>query len=492
MKRLLLCLAVTFAECAAQTALPPLPAPLGVPAPGPVGEAPYAPQPILPGGVVLTLYAPGSPVLNQKRVREAEQYNLSKAAPGRISNIVNIHNPSIEVHTVEGGLNTGTAVILVPGGGHNFLNVGSEGADFVPFFASYGVNTVILRNRLRRDGYDPRTDEVRDAQQAIRLLRAHAGDFHLDPNRIGIMGFSAGAELATAAAVLYDRFDKENATPGDPLAGVTSRPDFVGVIYPGPTPFAANRIAPPIPRNVPPSFIATAGSDDQIHAIWADEYFSAMLRSRVPNLEMHVYANGMHPGDLLRDGSHMSGGLTDRKGIPFGTWQFRFIEWFRDLGFLEPPGLETKAAKDIAYYLSQPASLPVEPPAGAAILLTAKGEGAQVYTCTDGKWTLKAPDAQLLDDHSEVIGTHFAGPTWQLKDGSEIKGKMIASRPAPDGSSVPVLLLEAVPGSGKGRFANVTYILRDTTHGGAAQKESCSGGETRVPYTATYTFYTGK
>jgi len=353
--------------CGAQNppAPTPLPAPLGVPKPGPANDAPYAPQPILPGGVVVTLYPPGSVFLNKDRVREAEQYSMSQAAPGRINSIVNIHNPSIEVHTVDRGLNTGAAVILVPGGGHRTLNVGSEGADFVPFFYNYGVNTIILRNRLRRDGYNPQTDEVYDAQQAIRLVRAHARELNIDPHKIGIMGFSAGAELATATAVLYDDFDKKNSDPGDPLAGISSRPDFVGVIYPGPTPFARNRIAPPIPRNVPPSFIASAGSDDQVHAIWADEYFAAMLALRVPNLEMHIYANGRHPGDPLRDGSHMTGGLTDRNGIPFGTWQFRLIEWLRDLGFLQPPGVETKAARDISFYLSQPAPTPGAPAAGA-------------------------------------------------------------------------------------------------------------------------------
>jgi acetyl esterase/lipase len=480
---------ITAGVCAAQTALPPVPPPMGVPAPGPVTSAPYAPQPILPGGVVMPLYAPGSPYLKQDRVHEAEQYVMSQAAPGRINSIVNIHNPSIEVHTVDGGINTGAAVIVVPGGGHNFLNVGSEGADFVPFFYNYGVNTIILRSRLRRDGYDPRTDEVYDAQQAIRLVRAHAKDFKIDPNKIGIMGFSAGAELATAAAVLYDEFDKKNNAAGDPLAGITSRPDFVGVIYPGPTPFAKARVAPPIPRNMPPSFISSAGPDDQIHAIWADEYFAAMLAADVPNLEMHIYANGMHPGGVLRDGSHMSGGLTDRKDIPFGTWQFRFIDWFRDLGFLGAPGVETKAAKDIAFYVSQPVSMSTEPPAGAHLLLTAKGDGVQVYTCTSGKWTLKAPDARLLDEHGAAIGTHFAGPTWKLSDGSEVKGKLLASRPASDGTSVPSLLLEAVPGSGTGKLSSVRYISRSDTHAGAAGSEACSEGEKRVPYTATYTFY---
>ena len=118
--------------------LPPLPAPMSIPKPGPATDAPYAPQPILPGGVVVPLYSPGSPFLKAEKVREAEVYNMSQAVPGRISSIVNIHNPSIEVHVVERGLNTGAAVILAAGGGHNTLNVGGESAGFVPFFYNYG------------------------------------------------------------------------------------------------------------------------------------------------------------------------------------------------------------------------------------------------------------------------------------------------------------------------------------------------------------------
>src|ERR1700732_3629198 len=113
-----------------------------------------------------------------------------------------------------------------------------------------------------------------------------------------------------------------------------------------------------------------------------------------------------------------------------------------------------------------PVTLSVEPPAGAVLLLSAAGDGSQVYTCTDGHWVLKAPDARLLDDHGQAIGTHFAGPTWRLTDGSEVKGKMIASRPASDGSSVPSLLLRAVPASGTGKLASVSFIWRTDTHGG--------------------------
>ena len=167
------------------------------------------------------------------------------------------------------------------------------------------------------------------------------------------MGFSAGAELVAPAAIFFENFDKTNSAPGDPLAGISSRPDFVGIVYPGPTPFTRGA-TPAIPRNTPPAFITCAGAGDRVHAIWANEYFTAMLNAGIPNVEMHIYGNGRHPGDPLPDGSRMSGGLTHRNGIPFGTWQDRYMDWFRDLGFLQKPGVETKAMKDVATFVSQP------------------------------------------------------------------------------------------------------------------------------------------
>jgi endo-1,4-beta-xylanase len=342
-------LTTVFLVSTAMAQLAPPPAPQAVPKPGPATDAPYMPQAILPGGIVIALFPPDSPYLKADRIKEPEQYSMSQAAPGRVNNIVNIHNPSIEVHTVDRGISTGAAIILAAGGGHNTLNVGGEAADFVPFFYQYGVTAVILRNRLRRDGYNPQTDEVYDALQAVRTVRAYAREWNLDPHKIGIMGFSAGAELAAAAAVLYDDFDKKNNAAGDPLAGITSRPDFAGLIYPGPSPFARNRTAPPIPRTVPPAFLVCAGSGDKVHAVWATEYFNAMLAIGVPNIEMHIYAKGAHPGQQTADGTRMSAGLGN-SGMPFGTWQVRFIEWFRDLGFLEKPGVETRAAKESAAF----------------------------------------------------------------------------------------------------------------------------------------------
>jgi hypothetical protein len=125
------------------------------------------------------------------------------------------------------------------------------------------------------------------------------------------------------------------------------------LIYPGPTPFRGG--APvTIPDDAPPSFITCGGVGDAGHAVWADEYFGAFLRARIPNLEMHIYGNGRHPGDPLPEGGNMAGGLADRNGVPMGTWQFRFIDWFRDLGFMQKPGVETKAARDVATRVANP------------------------------------------------------------------------------------------------------------------------------------------
>jgi endo-1,4-beta-xylanase len=335
----------------AETARPPLPSPLGVPQPGPKTDQPYAPQPIVPGGVVVPLYLPDSPLLNAEKIREPEIYQFW--GPVQLGAIVSIHNPSIEFHRGNSQLNTGAAIILAAGGGHRALNVGGEAAPFVHFFAHHGINTIILRNRLRSDGYDPRVDGVNDALQAVKLVRAYAKEWNIDPNKIGILGFSAGAELAAGASIYWEEFDRKHDTPGNPFATVSSRPDFTGLIYPGPTPFARGG-KPAIPRATPPSFIATPGWGDWIHAVWATEYFTALHLDGVPNVEFHVYARGRHPGDKVGPGEPpATGGLANMGGIAFGTWSARFLDWFRDLGFLNPPGVETQAAKDVAANLNR-------------------------------------------------------------------------------------------------------------------------------------------
>jgi endo-1,4-beta-xylanase len=194
------------------------------------------------------------------------------------------------------------------------------------------------------------SNAVNDALQAVRLVRANAKQWNIDPNKIGIMGFSAGAELSAPAALFYEDFDRSNSD--GPLSGISSRPDFTVLVYPGPTPFARGG-KPAIPTNVPPCFVVCPGSGDRVHAIWAMEYFDAMLRAGVPNIEMHLYGYGRHPGDQMPDGSRMAAGLADRNGIPFGKWQDRFVDWFRDCGFLQKPGIETRASRESNAFATQ-------------------------------------------------------------------------------------------------------------------------------------------
>jgi hypothetical protein len=150
---------------------------------------------------------------------------------------------------------------------------------------------------------------------------------------------------------------------------------------------------------------------------------------------------------------------------------------------------------------SQQPSGSIEPPEGARVVLQAKGDGVQIYTCTGTadaiKWVLKGPDAKLMDASGQVLGTHFAGPTWKLTDGAEVKGELAASRPSPEPTSIPWLLLRAKAGSASGTLATVAFIRRTETHGGVAPASGCqasqdAGKTVQVPYTATYTFYAEK
>ena len=125
----------------------------------------------------------------------------------------------IEVPLAPGRTNTGAAIIVIPGGGHKILWIGPEGHDFVPYFARHDITTIILRHRLRVDGYDAKIDAVNDAFQAVRVVRAHAAQWKLDPAKIGLVGFSAGAELS---APFFRRFHGGQSS-GDRSVGPSLR-----------------------------------------------------------------------------------------------------------------------------------------------------------------------------------------------------------------------------------------------------------------------------
>ncbi|MFZ3264073.1 MAG: DUF3455 domain-containing protein [Terriglobales bacterium] len=140
----------------------------------------------------------------------------------------------------------------------------------------------------------------------------------------------------------------------------------------------------------------------------------------------------------------------------------------------------------------------LQPPASEEVVLLAHGVGSQIYTCqagSDGKfaWILKAPQAELMDSKNKLIGSHFAGPKWKLKDGSEVTGKAVAHVDSPDPDSIPWLLVNIVAHSGEGLLTNVTTIQRVHTRGGKAPAQGCDeahrDAETKSNYTADYYFY---
>jgi hypothetical protein len=127
------------------------------------------------------------------------------------------------------------------------------------------------------------------------------------------------------------------------------------------------------------------------------------------------------------------------------------------------------------------------------------GTGDQVYTCTANgtqfAWTLKGPDAVLTDAKGALVGKHFAGPTWQAQDGSSVVGEAIATSPSPLPNTIPWLVLRAKSRAGSGMMADVAYVVRTNTEGGAAPTTGCDAAhiaaEQRVHYTATYLFFQG-
>jgi hypothetical protein len=149
---------------------------------------------------------------------------------------------------------------------------------------------------------------------------------------------------------------------------------------------------------------------------------------------------------------------------------------------------------------AQQVPAPLQPPAGEQLLLQVHAKGDQIYTCTgEGgtfTWTLKAPEAQLFDKDGKEFGKHFAGPSWEAKDGSRVTGKAVANAPSPDADAIPWLLVNIVSHEGSGVLARATTIQRLNTKGGKAPTAGCDAGhagqEVRVAYSADYLFYAPK
>ena len=308
------------AELPAPRAVPPFPqnvSPGGpaIPSAPAVESAHPAPIPLWADG------APGS----EARKSEPEHVSWRQEPDIVFPVISNIHQPSLTPFLPSKEKATGCAVVIAPGGGHMQLTIDREGYDLARWLAERGIAAFVLKNRLARDASHPKgttqpytieTHAQADAQRAIRLVRSRAAEWNVRSDRIGIMGFSAGGELAILAATYHDPGKPESA---DPVERVSSRPDFFAPIYPGGLQREDIRVRE---NRTPPAFLVCSYDDrmpDQLAAFFTN------LRKAGVNAELHIYNRG----------GHGFGVRSDRPDFAVSTWQVRFVEWLGDRGFLK-------------------------------------------------------------------------------------------------------------------------------------------------------------
>jgi acetyl esterase/lipase len=254
-----------------------------------------------PGRTTLSLWphgAPGAqPSLGPEIDTTTAKDNVIAGRP--LIRLGNVSTPTLTVYAPR-GKNTGAAVVVFPGGAYHILAIDLEGTEVCDWLNSGGITCVLLKYRVPDSGpYPKSTAALQDAQRALGIVRAHAAEWQIDPHRIGVLGFSAGAHLAAA---LSTHFEQRLYDPVDAADQVSCRPDFAVIIYPGYLALAEQNFAPNseirVTEQTPPPFILQA-EDDPVHVENSTVYFLALKNAKVP-AEMHLYAAGGHGYGLRR------------------------------------------------------------------------------------------------------------------------------------------------------------------------------------------------
>ncbi|MBI5769090.1 MAG: alpha/beta hydrolase [Verrucomicrobia bacterium] len=263
------------------------------------------------------------------------------ATPQKLENarVSNVHRPTLTIFPAPATTANGTAVIICPGGGYVRLSVENEGSLMAERFNQMGVAAFVLYYRMQEYGHPA---PLRDALRAIRLVRSRAAEFNVKPDRIGIIGSSAGGHLAASASNLFDA--PEGRTGAD-LDQVSARPDFSILLYPvitlkaphahagsrtallgataSPELIAAMSLETRVTKATPPTFLIHTENDRTVPVENALMYYQALRTAGVP-AEMHLWPNGPHGFGMRQD-----------LGAP-STWTLRCEEWMRASGWLKP------------------------------------------------------------------------------------------------------------------------------------------------------------
>jgi acetyl esterase/lipase len=277
--------------------------------------------PTLAADPALTLNVwPGVPPGDQANMPGAEQLN-----PRTMILTGAVNTPTLAVFRPDKAKDTGAAVLVCPGGGFYQLSMRDEGTDVGQWLASIGVTGVVLKYRIpNREGMPRYMAALQDAQRSMSIIRSKVKEWGLDPKRIGILGFSAGGQIA---ADVETNFDKRMYDPIDDMDKAETRPDFAVLIYPGGI-FARNSNPPGLSADVrvtkdtPPTFLDMSyddhdGTENVIYM------FLALKKAGVP-AEMHIFTEGGH-GYGIRPSS-----------APHATWPARLQDWMNYRGYLKP------------------------------------------------------------------------------------------------------------------------------------------------------------
>ena len=272
----------------------------------PSAPAPHAPVLLWPNG------APGSEGKTAPEVVTADAEGEHRVS--------SVNAPSITPYLVRGAKTPTAAIIIAPGGGHQWLSIDMEGYDVAKYLSGHGVAAFVLKYRLAKEKgstYTIEKDEIGDMQRAIRLVRARAAEWNVDPDRVGVMGFSAGGQLAVMAAEGYHT--GAAAARADAVDAQSDRPTFEVLMYPG---GLTPEIDAKVTKEMPPGFLLCGADDRDTISQGLAELFLAMRKAGV-SAELHEYA-GVGHGFGLRLSQH--GGVSDWPGL--------LVQWMDTKGFL--------------------------------------------------------------------------------------------------------------------------------------------------------------
>ncbi|HZL90918.1 MAG TPA: alpha/beta hydrolase [Pirellulaceae bacterium] len=260
-----------------------------------------------------------SPVLTRKEVEVLESTTL----------VTNVTRPSITIYRPTAEKDAHCAVIICPGGGYWNLYWQLEGEEVARWANSLGMTGILLKYRVPRRPDEPKGEPARrplmDAQRAVSLVRSRAQEWGIEPQKIGIMGFSAGGHLAIATAT---SFEKRTYAAGDEIDKVSCRPDFAIPVYSGYLKHKEkDELAPglSVPKETPPVFLVHGGDDIISPPEHSVQMYLALKKAGVPT-ELHIYATTAHDFGVRQ---------SDR-GHPFDKWTETCAHWLAHQGFLQP------------------------------------------------------------------------------------------------------------------------------------------------------------